>query len=196
MPRKIKATAWEIPEATAADRALAAEGAARQAAGHKATRPQFQAMRRVARIEQERERHKVYASIPKKHWRLMSGRPDKILNDQAATYGLPVGGATISLHEVAAWLHEFLADNAMALRDAKAGRTAKGLDPLEIQIQELEKRYVPVDEFRNGMEPFCGAMRRAGDTLRKVFGPDAAQVLDDAMNEGLKEIGVAMGVEE
>lgn len=203
MPRIIKAQGWEKPEATAEDLALAKAGKKRKDAGKQPTKAQHFAMERVAKIEDDRLRHDIYATIPKRHWAEMSGRQNKILDDQAARYGLPVNKPVISLHEVVAWLHEFLATHAVAIAFEKGTRGSRKDDPLEklkaeklaIQIAVMNRELVPVDEFRDNLEPFCASMRRAGETLRRVFGEDAARVLDDALDDSLQKLAIALEVD-
>ena len=59
-------------------------------------------------------------TVTKGTWVKWSGRQHKTLGEQAARYGVPIGGATISLPEVARWLHDFLARNARRLKAAEA----------------------------------------------------------------------------
>src|SRR6185295_4411788 len=49
--------------------------------------------------EKERLRWQFYGSIPHKHWREMS--QTKVINEQAARYKIPFGGASIDLPAVA-----------------------------------------------------------------------------------------------
>src|SRR5215510_9029642 len=55
------------------------------------------ALKRHEKEKEERLRWQYYGSIPQKHWRQMSGRQTKVLNEQADRYGLPFGGPTVSL---------------------------------------------------------------------------------------------------
>ncbi len=50
----------------------------------------------------------------------MSGRQAKVLQEQAARYGIPFGGSTIDLPEVVRALHDFLANAKYQLRGVKA----------------------------------------------------------------------------
>src|SRR5690242_10540213 len=74
------------------------------------TRPERTALKRHEKDKEERLRWQYYASIPQKHWRQMSGRQSKVINEQAERYGLPFGGPTINLSAVVRAWHNFLAE--------------------------------------------------------------------------------------
>jgi hypothetical protein len=73
------------------------------------------ALKRYEKEKEERLRWQYYATIPQKHWRQMSGRQCKVINEQASRYGLPFGGPKINLPVLARALHDFLAANAVKL---------------------------------------------------------------------------------
>jgi hypothetical protein len=106
-------------EATSAteqlDRQLASEAYKKVLAGQELTAKERAALKRHEKEKEERLRWQFYGAIPQKHWRTMSGRQTKVLNEQAARYGIPFGGAAISLPAVVRALHDFLADNALKL---------------------------------------------------------------------------------
>ncbi len=79
------------------------------------TKPERAALKRHEREKEERLRWQYYGSIPQKHWRQMSGRQAKVINEQAERYGIPFGGPSINLPAVVRALHDFLADNAHKL---------------------------------------------------------------------------------
>lgn len=54
--------------------------------------------------------------VPKGTWHAWSGRQPKVLNEQADRYGIPIGGPTIRLRDVARWIHNTLADHGAALQ--------------------------------------------------------------------------------
>ena len=79
------------------------------------SRREREALKRHEKEQEEARRWQYYASIPQKHWRQMSGRQTKVLNEQAALYGIPFGGATVDLPKVVRAVHDFLAENAHKL---------------------------------------------------------------------------------
>jgi hypothetical protein len=105
--------------------------------------------------KEERTRWQYYAAIPQKHWRQMSGRQTKVLNKQAERYGIPFGGASISLPAVVRALHDFLADNAQKLAreddELMSGAATPALEryreerPALARLDRLEREGKPVD---------------------------------------------------
>jgi hypothetical protein len=77
------------------DRRLAAEAVRKMARGEPLTVREQTALKRYEKERDENLRWKHYASIPQKHWRRMSGRQTKVINEQAVLYGIPFGGPTV-----------------------------------------------------------------------------------------------------
>ena len=82
------------------DKSLVAQALRKVAQGEEPTPKERAALRKYEKKQEETRRWQYYASIPQKHWREMSGRQSKVLNEQAARYGIPFGGPTISLPDV------------------------------------------------------------------------------------------------
>ena len=97
------------------DRKLAAEAYKKGIDGRQLTSREQTALKRWEKEKEERLRWQYYAAIPQKHWRAMSGRQTKVINEQALRYDLPFGGATVNLPAVVRALHDFLAENAHKL---------------------------------------------------------------------------------
>ncbi len=55
------------------------------------TKEERRALKRHEREKEERLRWQYYEAIPQKHWRTMSGRQAKVINEQADRYGIPFG---------------------------------------------------------------------------------------------------------
>src|SRR4051794_16794039 len=79
------------------------------------SRDERAALKRHEKEKEEKLRWQYYRNIPQKHWREMSGRQTKVINEQADRYGLPFGGPFIDLPKLARGFHDFLADNALKL---------------------------------------------------------------------------------
>src|SRR5687768_5180476 len=106
---------------TSLDKDLAARAYRKVMDKQELTAAERAALKRHEKAAEERLRWKHYVSIPQKHWRQMSGRQTKVLNEQALRYGLPLGGPVINLPDLARSLHDFLAENALKLaRDEDA----------------------------------------------------------------------------
>lgn len=154
----------------------------------------------VAGDADEDLRWKIYQSIPQKDWLRMSGRQAKVINEQAARYGLPFGGSEINLPDLAFALHNFLAAHARIL-----GKSARhiGLDEededdepgddellkhekyLRERLRRLADERQTIDRAANhaALAEIAGLIRGLGDALQKKFGPDALEMLDSTLND-------------
>ena len=158
------------------------------------------ALKRHEKEKEERLRWQYYASIPQKHWREMSGRQTKVINEQAARYGIPFGGATINLPAVVRGLHDFLADNSVKLaRDDDAMMQGNGSPALEryreertalVRLDRLERegQLIPRDEAREALGRVAAIIRSVGEALQRRFGPEAADMLYEGMDDAEREI--------
>jgi hypothetical protein len=184
-------------------------GAMRKLAnGQDLTREERAALKRYEKQKEERQRWEYYATIPQKHWREMSGRQTKVINEQADRYGLPLGGPVVNLPKLARALHDFLAENAIklakeddpllqggagsspALEDYRKERAALArLDRLE-----REKQLLPRDAAREALGRVAGIIRGAGDSLQRQFGVAAVEILYEALADAEREINRSFGV--
>ena len=181
------------------DRKLAHDAYRKVLGGQPLTVREETALKRFEKEKDERLRWKHYGAIPQKHWREMSGRQAKVINEQALRYGIPFGGAMISLPEVVRTLHEFLADNAHKLaRDddpLMQGGSSPALEryreerALIARLDRLEResRLLPRDEVREAMSRIASILRSAGDALLRQFGPAAAEILLEALDDAERE---------
>lgn len=170
------------------------------------SRDERAALKRHEKDREEKLRWIYYSSIPQKHWRAMSGRQTKVINEQADRYGLPFGGPTIDLPKLARAIHDFLAENALKL--------AKEDDPLlagggnspaleryreeraalaRLDRLEREGRLLPRDEAREGMGRIAAILRGAGDALQRQFGAAAGEILHEALGDAQREIDRSFG---
>ncbi len=169
------------------------------------TKPERAALKRHEREKEERLRWQYYGSIPKKHWRQMSGRQTKVLNEQADRYGIPFGGPSISLPAVVRALHDFLADNAQKLaREDDPLMQGTGSPALEryreeralmarLDRLEREQKLIPRDVTRESLGRIAAILRGAGDSLQRQFGPAAVEILYEAVDDAQREIKRSFG---
>ena len=171
----------------------------------KLTRSEREALKRHEKQKEERLRWQYYRSIPQKHWRQMSGRQTKVINDQAARYGIPFGGPTIDLPSVVKALHDFLAENAQRLaRDDDAmlvGGSSPALERYREERAQLarldrlerEGKLLPRDEVREVLARIASILRDAGDALQRQFGSAAVEILHEALDDSQREIAAFFG---
>ncbi len=172
------------------------------------TRAERDALKRHEKQKEERLRWEYYRSIPQKHWREMSGRQTKVINEQATRYGIPFGGAKIDLPAVVKSLHDFLADNAQRLAREEYELLQGGSSPAleryreerallaRLDRLERERRLLPRDEVREALGRIAVILRGAGDTLLREFGSAAAEVLHEALDDAEREIASFLGEPE
>jgi hypothetical protein len=165
------------------------------------------ALKRHESEKEERLRKQYYASIPQKHWREMSGRQAKVINEQATRYGIPFGGATVNLSAVVKGFHDFLAENAVKLaRDEDPLMQGSGSPALEryreeraamarLDRLEREGELLPRDEVREALARVASILRSAGDTLQRQFGQGGLDILCEALDDAQREVDRCFGPE-
>ncbi len=186
---------------------LAASGLKKRQAGGTPTAREQAAIRKLERQREEEQRWQYYRTVPKKHWNAMSGRANQVLKKQVETHGIPLEGATIDLTKVVRWLHDFLAANRIKLmrdEDEDAALMA-GEGPAierwrlakaqiaEIELEEKRKRLLPLDEIHRGLARSASIMRRAGERLERLFGPDARKLFDEAIDNAIRVAESGLG---
>jgi hypothetical protein len=187
-----------------ADQQAAAQAYAKLARGEKLSARESAALKRFEKDREEQLRWQYYGSIPQKHWRQMSGRQTKVLNEQAARYGLPFGGPTISLPQLARALHDFLAANAQKLAaddELLVGANSPALERYReeraalARLDRLQREggLLPRDQVRDALGRIAGMIRAAGDSLARQFGNPALELLVEAMDDAEMEIEKIFG---
>ena len=172
------------------------------------TRREREALKRHEKEKEERLRWQHYRSIPQKHWRAMSGRQTKVINEQAGRYGLPFGGPFVDLTQLARSLHDFLAEHAVKLaRDEdELMQGPPGSPALEryreerallarLDRLEREGQLLPRDKAREALGRVAAILRGAGDALQRQFGPAAVEVLYEALDDAQREVAQSFGGE-
>src|ERR1041385_3788699 len=152
-----------LTSATRADQQLLARAVRKMVAREDLSRREREVMNRYEKEQEEKRRLHYYATIPQKHWKSMSGRQAKVLNEQAERYGIPFGGAVIDLSRVVRALHNFLADNAVKLAREddplmQGGGSSPALERYReeraalarLDRLEREGQLLPRDEVREG----------------------------------------------
>ena len=157
-------------------------------------------LRQHEKGKEERLRWQYYEAIPQKHWREMSGRQAKVINEQALRHNIPFGGATVSLPAVVRALHDFLADNKHKLTrdddDMLSGPSSPALERYREERAALarlvrlerEGELLPRDSVRQSLSKVASIIRIAGESLQKQFGDAAAEMLYEAIGDAEAEI--------
>ncbi len=154
--------------------------------------------------------------VPKKLWVQWSGRQYKILDEQAQRYGIPVGGPSIDLAEVAVWIHDLLAAHGRRILAGDAatdiwddmedgGTESSPASPAlerkreveyQLRLRDLAERdgqLVSRERTRQGLALAAGIFKQFGDTLQRQFGADALDLWNDALNDWERAIEASFG---
>ena len=194
-----------VSPAERAERALISAALAKVERGEVATAQERSALKRFQHEQEEEKRWQFYRSIPKSHWREMSGRTPRVLIDQAERYGFPYPHgpkAAIELPAVVKWLHDFLAKNAMRLSAPEtddpllAGSNSPALEEYRrertkiarLERMQREGSLLPRDTVHELLGRIASVLRSAGENLARQHGPDAHQILDEALDDAQREI--------
>jgi len=156
---------------TPLDQAVLARAVRKMALREKLTAEEERTLRRHQKEKEERDRWSHYRSIPQKHWRAMTGRQTKVLNEQAQRYDLPFGGPVKGGSSPA--LERYREERAALAR----------LDRLE-----REGSLVAKDEIRQVLGKVASLYRDGADALGRQFGPEASQLLDEVLNDAKRLI--------
>jgi len=200
---------------TEEDRRLARTGLAKRAAGENPTKAESDAIRRV---EWEREcelRNKYYKTVPKADYVALSGRQHKTLNEQADRFGIPIGSGqdVIDLFTVIKWFHTFLATHkhvlgaetgdplldgcSQALKDEYVrAQIAEKWQKAELaRLDRLEREGTLMDRVTGceALRRIAGVLRAKTEALQRLFGPDAARVLDEGIDDAERVIDEVFG---
>lgn len=185
------------------DRELAARALEKRKQGKTPTAQERAALRKLERARDLELREHHYRTLPKKLYCQWSGRQHKVVNEQAARYGLPLAGRTIDLPAVVRALHDFLAENAQRLADddPMAGPTSPAMERwreekyrlARIERRQRERTLLPRGDIHSGLARVASVIRRAGDALQRQFGDDAAKILTNALDDAQHEIDRLFG---
>ena len=189
------------------DRELAAKALEKRRRGEKPLQAELRALRRVEKAREDADRWRYYESIPKGHWLEMCGRQARTVNSQARTYGAPLGGRVIDLRALAAWVHDFLAENARKLAGTEDddplmnGAVSPWLERYRrektllarLKRREQSRELIRRDEIHDGLARVAAFLREAGARLQREFGEEARIILDEALDDAQRELDGVCG---
>jgi hypothetical protein len=190
-----------LSESQLEDRRLAGEALRKKQLRLEPTRDEKQALRRVQKEKEARDRDRHYQTVPKKDYQRLSGRQPKVLNEQAERYSLPLRGDTVNLYAVLKSFHDLLAQYG----DRLVSDDAELLDPDQVSPAlerlreekwklarldrlERESELVAREQVHQLLTRGANLLRAAGELLQRQFGPDALEVLNDALDAFSREI--------
>lgn len=135
-----------------ADRALVKSALEKMNAGKSPNAREGAAIKRAESSNEEARRWAFYRSVPKKHYREMSGRAARVLIDQADTWKIPCKGPTVDVTAVVKWIHDFIAGNSHRLiEDDQDSDDSKALE--RMRNASAEKLEMEVAQTRGELLP-------------------------------------------
>lgn len=173
------------------DEQLATAAAKKRAAGQRLNRAEEAALRRVLKAREEAAREKTLAECPKKIYLRLAGRQAKVVNEQADRYGLPLRGEVVNLFEIIRAFHDLLPKLGSLI-----GHDGPALERLreekfrlaQLDRRERESQLLPRDAVHERLALVASILRRAGETLARRCGPEAHQILNEALDEADREV--------
>jgi len=150
--------------------------------------------------EDEKRGRRWLAAMPKRAYCSVVGRQYKVLNEQADAFGIPLRGDTVDAMAVLRWIHDFFAKHRLQLPSIVRGETKNGtprdkltLEQVEVyrrrvkllenQLEVDEQTLLPRNEVHELLVKLGRVLRGAGERIHKQFGPQAASILDVALDD-------------
>lgn len=184
------------------DRGLHRKAKRKLEKGERPTQEETAAYRRVEKILERERLLESLGSVPKGVYQEMAGRPAQVLNSQAASYGMPIGGAKVSIPEVVRWWHDTLGRHGHKILRIIQGTDA-GEDPrlngaatwqekklreealkAQMEREQMERLLVPREEIHAHLTEIASRLRGAGEQIQRCeTGMQAFEVLQLAIEE-------------
>lgn len=159
----------------------------------KPTQQEVRALKRYEAALREEAGKAFLRAVPQKQYLGWAGQSRGVVGRQAALHGIPLEGSSISIPEVIGWLHGFLAESSRTLHDEPTRPSIQSVEDearllkARADLQELKRDeqlgdLIRRDQFHDVMMRWAAVIRKAGDRLGKKFGPDAQDVLNEALD--------------
>ena len=186
-----------------AERRLVMQAVEKARRGEGLTTREQRALRKYETDKEKDDRWRHYTTVPKKDYLKLSGRPDKVVNDQARLYGLPLMGRTLDLAAILSAFHDLLAKFKHRLgADAAdgdpmlSGKSTPALEDYrkwraklaELDFRAREGELVPREQIHQGHIILAALLREFGETLQREFGPDAHRLWEDLLDDYQREV--------
>lgn len=152
--------------------------------------------------QREQLQAEILRALPKGVYCQLAGRQQKVIDEQARQYGLPLIGRELDLGAAIKALHDLVARNAANIRpeggpnlgetklseQVKTQRLRRRLIALEIEVKR--DAYIKREELRKRLEWWAEQLRIFGGQLGRKFGREAQQLFNDFL------AGLALTVEK
>jgi hypothetical protein len=168
------------------------------------TKREQDALRRVERWQEEQLRQRYYRTVPKIHYRSLAGLTPNGLTKLVGN-GFPAPGKTIDLFAVIRWLHEQLDQ----LSDQKTqAAEPKPTSPALERWREEKARLARFDRkeregdlldrksVQEALLSMSAILRNLGTTIQRHHGPEAHELVMEAIDDWEKDCRASFGPEE
>lgn len=171
------------------------------------------ALKRFERAQEEERRWEYLRTTPKRDYMAMSGRSARVLIDQARRHGLPYPTGSrepVDLTAVIRWLHDLLSTHGQRLSAPEtddpmmAGASSPALERYReeraklARLERLQKegQLLPREAVHEALVRIAAILRSAGEILGREHGPEAQDVLNEALDDAQREIDRSFGERE
>lgn len=190
------------PASEVVRRQLARTAIEQQQAGKTPSARELQALERYEREQDEQNRARLFAAVPKGEYCRMAGRQQKVVDGQARALGLPLDRPVINFYDVIPAFHDLLAKNWRKFRDLPSSTAgpavgespnlerlrAASADLRELELEEKRRTLVPREDVRRSLQLIAESIRQAGETLKRQFGNDALDSLNEALHQARSQV--------
>lgn len=174
----------------------------KQAKGGDLTKSEVSLVKKYDEIVAESNREDALLNLPKGIYCKLSGRQQKVVDEQAVRYGLAIDGSKIDLYQVLKKFHDILAEWGPTINELQGAEGSLRTEKLRREIELLERRSKSIeldiknkqDEFidrntlRVRMEWLANKLRTVSERLGKRFGADAQVLLNHALSQIEEEL--------
>lgn len=142
-------------------------------------------------------------AIPKGEYCDLTGRQQKLVDDAARNYDLPIGGSTIDLADALTAMHDLIADNAHRIRgdndpndrvELEMQKLCEQIRVLrntgtkgEVEIERLRRESIRVAEIMPALIEVAASLRQKLEPIAKLS-PDNRKLINDALENLAIEI--------
>lgn len=143
-------------------------------------------------------RDDLLLNLPKGVYCKLASRHQRVVDDQAVRYQLPIDSAKIDLYQAVRRFHDLLAEWGPAIKELQGAEGLLRTEKLRKECELLDKKnksmdldnkrkedeFISRDALRNRMDWLANKLRTVSERLGKRFGSEA-QVL---LNHSIKQI--------
>jgi phage terminase Nu1 subunit (DNA packaging protein) len=184
---RLTLTPQQLADAKAGQEALLFDGG-------EPTAQQRKALETAKRVHERNSLIELASAVPIQVYTIAADRDRKNILRTADRWALPIDSRSVNLWAVVKAFHDLLADNANDLHRLRTQREADDRDPNrkyraakaaqeELKLQRMRGEVVDARVIGEAIAAAAGVIREAGDQLQRLYGPEAADILDDACDE-------------